>query len=29
MVELNESAIEYIEKLGYKDVVLDLIKYTT
>lgn len=29
MIELNSNAIEYMKKLGFRDVVLDAVKYTT
>ena len=29
MIELNNNAIEYMQRLGFRDIVLDLNKYTT
>lgn len=29
MVELNEKAISYMNKRGYRDMVLDVITYTS
>lgn len=29
MIELNGNAIEYMEKLGFRDLILDAEKYTT
>lgn len=29
MIEVNAAAIEYMQKLGFRDIVLDTIKYTT
>ena len=29
MIELNDNAIEYMQRLGFRDIVLDLNKYTT
>lgn len=29
MVELNDKAIEYMEKLGFRDIRLEVTKYTT
>ena len=29
MVELNDNAIEYMRKLGFRDVVLGVEKFTT
>lgn len=29
MVELNDKAVSYMEKRGFKDIVLDVIRYTS
>lgn len=29
MIGLNAAAIEYMDRLGFRDIVLDAIKYTT
>ncbi len=29
MVELNENAVAYMEKRGFRDIVLDVIRYTS
>ncbi len=29
MVELNLNAVEYMNRLGFRDVVIDTIRYTT
>ena len=29
MIRLNSDAIEYMNRLGFRDIVLDAIKYTT
>lgn len=29
MVELNDNAISYMNKRGYRDIVLDVIRYTS
>lgn len=29
MIELNDNAIEYMQKLGFRDVVLGVEKFTT
>ena len=29
MVELNENAIAYMKRLGYTDIVMDTIEYTS
>ncbi len=29
MIELNQNAIEYMQKLGFRDVVLGAEKFTT
>lgn len=29
MIRLNKDAIRYMEKLGFSDIVLDVIKFTS
>jgi len=29
MIRLNDAAIEYMHRLGFRDVVLGVIRYTT
>lgn len=29
MVELNETAVSYMKKRGFRDIVLDVIRYTS
>ncbi len=29
MVELNENVVAYMEKRGFRDIVLDVIRYTS
>ncbi len=29
MVNLNENAIKYIENMGFADIVIDVIKFTS